>query len=244
MATTPSRTVGARTIIVRLTIGSFSLAALMGVLALLSGGAFGETEGKVLLTTLLVGVASVLVLCYLATSGTWFQPVGVAGGIVLVAPVVAALVMIWSEWEGDPPLAVVRTFGVGAIAAGTLAQASLLLALVRDRAGKVRHLLSLTLALAGVLAGLTSALVLGFEPDTSAYPRLVGVVAILDVLGTVVVAALTRFDSTSAPHATTVTVPAGLLARLDARAAETCRTRDEVVADAVERYLATPQARR
>lgn len=243
MATKSGRTSGARTLIVRLTIGSFSLAALMGVVALLSGGAFGETEGKILMTTLLVGVASVLVLCYLATAGAWFQPVGLVGGVVLVAPVVAALVMLWADWEGDPPLAVVRTFGVGGILAGTLAQASLLLVLVRDRAGAVRHLLSVTLALAAVLAGLTSALVLGLEPDDDVYPRIVGVVAILDVLGTVVVSALTRFGPTSAPHGTTVAVPADLAARLDARAEVAGRTRDEIVTEALERYLATPLVR-
>ena len=55
-----------RTAIVRITIGAFSLAALIGVMALLGGGAFGAIEGRILLTTLLVGVASMAVLCYLA----------------------------------------------------------------------------------------------------------------------------------------------------------------------------------
>ena len=60
--------------IVRLTIGSFSVAALMGIVALLGGGEFGETEGRILLTTLLVGVVSIAVLCYLATAGDGPSP--------------------------------------------------------------------------------------------------------------------------------------------------------------------------
>ena len=73
-----------RRIVVWLTIGSFSIAALMGILALLCGGAFGEREGQVLLTTLVVGVTSVAMLCYLATAGTRVQAVGVVGGIVVL----------------------------------------------------------------------------------------------------------------------------------------------------------------
>ena len=69
------------------------------MIALIGGGAFGATEGRVLLTTLLVGVASVAVLCYLATAGTPYQWVGVVGGVVLVAPVVTALFMIWHDFD-------------------------------------------------------------------------------------------------------------------------------------------------
>ena len=58
-----------RRAIVRTTIGSFSLAALMGIIALLGGGHFGATQGRVLLTTLLVGVVSIAVLCFLVTAG-------------------------------------------------------------------------------------------------------------------------------------------------------------------------------
>ena len=39
------------------TIGSFSVAALMGILALLAGGSFGEGQGRVLLTGRAVGIS-------------------------------------------------------------------------------------------------------------------------------------------------------------------------------------------
>ncbi len=75
-----------RKVVVRLTIGSFSVAALLGIAALLAGGRFGETEARILLTTLLVGVVSIAVLCFLATAGKRFQLVGVAGGVTVLVP--------------------------------------------------------------------------------------------------------------------------------------------------------------
>lgn len=234
-----------RGLIVRLTIGSFSLAALMGVIALLGGGAFGETERRILLTTLLVGVTSVAVLCYLATAGTPYQLVGVAGGAAVLVPLVSALFLVWSDWGGEPPEWLGRTFGVGVVVAATLAQASLLLALGARSRPLVRRLLAATLVLATVLAGLVSYLILGPEPGGSAYARMLGVVAILDVLGTVVVTALTRFGTAGAAQPTsheTVTVPAALAAALDERAVRTGRSRDDVVADAVAAYLARDRA--
>ena len=222
-----------RTQIVRLTIGSFSAAALLGVVALLSGGAFGRTESRVLLTTLLVGIASVAVLCYLATAGTPAQVVGVAGGVVLVVPVVAALVQIWSDLGPDASDLVGRTFGVGTIMAATLAQASLLLALGgRSRPG-VRALLSATLALAAVLAVALSVLIVAQDDPPSVVLRGLGVVAILDVLGTVVVSALSRFGPQ--PGAASLALPADLVARVDAHRGT--RSREEVAREAIEAWL-------
>jgi len=47
-----------RRVVTTLTIGSFSVAALMGIVALLGGGDFGENEARVLLTTLTVSLAA------------------------------------------------------------------------------------------------------------------------------------------------------------------------------------------
>lgn len=219
--------------IVRLTIGSFSVAALLGVVALLGGGAFGRTEGRVLLTTLLVGVASVAVLCYLATGGTPFQAVGVAGGVVVVVPVVTALALIWGDLGPDPDDLVGRTFGVGTTVSATLAQASLLLVLGGRARSAVRWLLAGTLVLAAVLAvGLSVILVVQDDPPGPVL-RGLGVVAILDVLGTVVVSALSRFGDR--PDRVAVSISEEVAARLDAARGE--RSREEVVRAAVEAWL-------
>jgi hypothetical protein len=233
-----------RTAIVRVTIGSFSLAALLGVIALVGGGAFGATEGRILLTTLLVGVVSIAVLCYLATAETPYQPVGVAGGVVVLAPLVSALVMIWSDYSEAPPEWLGKTFGVGAVVAASFAQASLLLAMTVRARPAVRRILAPTLVMATVLAAMVSYLILGPEPRATPYFRLLGIVAILDVLGTVVVAALTRFGRGTvrpAPPPAALVVPPALAARVVDLAERTGRRPEEVVDEALQRYLTDGQ---
>lgn len=237
MATTqPSGHAPVRRAIVTVTIVSFSVAALLGVLALL-GGDFGETQVRVLLTTVTVGVVSIAVLCYLSTAGTPFQLVGVLGGVTVLVPLSTALLMIWvSESDNQFDEAVLEAFGVGAVVAGTLAQACLLLAIAHRKSPVVRVLLALTLVLAGLLAAVLSALILGAAPDEDFVARAVGVIAILDVLGTVVVAALAKFGP-GPGGVEKVSVPEGLVAELDRRAAATGRSRDEIAATAIEQYL-------
>lgn len=235
---TPS-TAPVRRWIVRITIGSFSVAALMGIAALLGGGDFGETQGRILLTTLLVGVVSIAVLCYLVTAGRPSQPVGVVGGAVVLVPFATGLVMIWGDLQSGPGEGLLRTFGVGAIVAATLAQVCLLLALGDKAAPLARRLLLGTIALAGLVAVLTSVLVLGYDPDGDGFYRALGVVAILDVLGTVVGAALMKFGPGASPDAPggAIALPPELEARLARHAAATGQPRDQVVAAAVDRYL-------
>src|SRR5690242_21875291 len=116
--TTPDRAATGtsfRRVAATLTIGSFSVAALMGILALLGGGSFGDGEVRVLLTTLIVGCASICVLCYLATAESRWAPVGATGGLVLVLPVVASLMLVWADWDlfDDDMDGVWKGFGVG-----------------------------------------------------------------------------------------------------------------------------------
>ena len=87
--------------------------------------------------------------------------------------------------------------------------------------------------LATVLALALAAILLTQDDPPSFVLRGLGVVAILDVLGTVVVPALTRFGGL--PGTVTVSIPATLGARVDA--ARGARSRDEVVQEAVEAWL-------
>ncbi len=224
--------------IVAVTIGSFSIAALLGVIALLGGGALGETEGRVLLTTLVVGCASVGVLCYLATGDTPFQLVGVLGGLVVLVPLTTALWMVWSNFDGASQ-GLWKTFGVGLVLALTLAQASLLLALVW-RASSLRWLLLATLGCAALLAAIVISIIVSEGGDNDTVFRVVGILAILDVLGTVICIALGFFGRRSQPpveQGTPVLLPPALSARLAARAAETGRSTNDLLIEATERYL-------
>jgi hypothetical protein len=228
-----------------LTIGSFSLAALMGILALLTGGSFGEGEGRVLMTTLVVGCASICMLCYLATAGTAWAGTGVVGALVLVVPVAASLLLVWTDWDlfDSSSGTILKTFGIGVVAAVTLAQVCLLLALAGARRSLAFVLWS-TVVLAALLALLVSGAILG-EPGSDGLWRLLGVIAILDVLGTLVTVAVARFggqaeapDRRPAEHgAVRVTLSTSHAAAIEELARRSGRPPTDLVAEAVERYL-------
>ena len=177
-----------RRLVVTLVIGSFSVAALLGIVALIGGGDLGETEGKVLLTTVIVGVESIAVLCYLAVATRRTALVGLAGGLISLVPFSVALWFTWSEADSQP---LWDTFGVSVTIAATLAHACLLLALDR---GRLRLLLTGTLLAMAVVAAMICNAILNGEDLEDLYWRTFGVVAILDVLGTVVFAALGIFS--------------------------------------------------
>jgi hypothetical protein len=243
----PAEQHAVRRLVVATTIGSFSIAALMGILALLGSGDFGEGEIRVLLTTLIVGTASICVLCYLATGGTPYQIVGILGGAVVVLPLVTSLMMVWGDFEFGPDDGLIKAFGVGCVLAGTLAQLCLLLGLAWDEPG-VRWLLWPTIALAAILAAIVTGMIVS-ENGPDGLMRLVGVVAILDVLGTVITVAMAKFGGNKdrrvaasapagpSPAGLAIGLPDRLAAAIEQRSRETGRSPAHLVAEAVERYL-------
>lgn len=227
-----------RKAVATLTIGSFSVAALMGIIALLGGGDFGEGEARVLMTTLIVGSASICMLCYLATGGTRWAPVGVAGAVVLVLPVTTALILVWSDWDGELE-GLLKTFGIGVVAAVTLAQICLLLGVAGARAG-LRWVLGATVVLAGILAVLVGGLILEALDGDDIW-RPLGVVAILDVLGTLVTIAIAKFagreDDETPAGRLRVTLESAQADSIHQLARTTGRAPADLVAEAVEQYL-------
>jgi hypothetical protein len=232
-----------------LTIGSFSLAALMGIVALLGGGDFGTGEARVLLTTLIVGCASVCMLCYLATTGTRWGVIGVGGSVVLVVPVLTSMILVWSDWDTDMD-GVWKAYGVGVVAAATLAQICMLLALAGDRPA-LGFVLWSTVGLAAFLAVLVSGAILG-EVDMDDFWRLIGVIAILDVLGTLVTIALAKFAGRSASETrgtkqngqVRLTISEAHSNAVVELSRETGRAPAAVVAEAMGRYLDATNANR
>lgn len=168
-------------------IVSFGVSALLGIIALLGGGEFGRTQSNVLTSTVIVGLESLAVLCYLTLAGHRTAWVGLVGGVVSLVCAGTALWWVWGTWEfGNEPW---QLFATTLVIALSLAQASLLLRLA-DRDG-FRIGLALTLALAAVVAAmLIGPIVSESFPESDAYWRAFGVVAILDVLGTVVLMAM------------------------------------------------------
>ena len=227
-----------RRVVVRFTIGSFAIAALMGITALLVPGHFGSVQGRILMTTLVVGVTSILTLCYLAVAESRDRWLGVVGGVASIVAAGCVLDMVWSHWQHDPGQGLLRTFGVSVIVALTVAQFALLLAVVRPRGGAVARLLHSTLVAGTVLAALLISAVLGWNPGDGA-ARLIGVIAILDVLGTVVTVALGVFggDRHQRARPLTVVVPEPLALRLRARAEASGQDPGDLVIEAVTSYV-------
>lgn len=244
-----------RTVVI-VVIVSFSVAALMGIAALLGAGAFGETEGRVLLTTVIVGVAATTVLALLTVAGHPWAPLGLVGGAAALVATACALTLTWGdllfESSGDD---LVRVFAVSAIVAGTCAQLSLLVALVlRPTVGAgLGGLLAATGVAAVVVALMAILPIVAVDEFSDAYWRLFGVVAILDVLGSVVVMALGAFGAARraiapaapvgapAPDAawpgSPLTLTADQQERVAALAAARATTPDRILAAALDAYL-------
>lgn len=225
-----------RKAMVRVTIGAFAIAALMGIFALLKGGEFSETQGNVLLTTLLIGVVSVAVLCYLTTAGKPYQWVGILGGIIVSIPAVTALLLIWTQIDDSDGISW-KVLAVGSTFAASVAQVSLLLSLAARAGSGVRNALYATLVTVAVVAAMIALPILVEEDFGEWYWRVFGVIAILDVLGTVTVAALMKFGSSGASDDVAITIAPALDSRLLDAAQRSGRSKADIVADALDSFL-------
>ena len=184
----------ARRIAIIAIIVSLSLTALIGIITLLSGD-FGEVQGRVLLTTLLLAGFSITVLCHLAVVGRALRAVGFVGVAVSGVALVIGLLLIWGEASFSDDLW--KAFGTFGVLSVSFAHANLLLLLGQRRNTVVRVLLFATVACVGLVALLICLPILteGDIPGDNgdAYWRLLGVVAILDVLGSIVLPVTGRF---------------------------------------------------
>lgn len=178
-------------------IVSFSLAAVVGIIALLSGD-FGETQGRIVLTTLLLGATSITALCHLAIADRAMRIVGFVGLATSGATLITGLVLIWRDWDSPGFDQWFKAFATAGIIAVSFAHANLLLLLAGRRRPVIRYGLMITLVMIATVAIMVILPILS-EGDIPGigneewYWRLFGVVGILDVLGTVVVPVLAIF---------------------------------------------------
>jgi hypothetical protein len=257
----PAAIRGARRAAVIALIVSISITAVIGIVVLLTG-AFGETQGRVLLTTLLIAGFSTVALCHLAVAGRPVRIVGFVGLGVSAISLLLGLILIWMPWTSALSEAlggIGRWFGVTGIVALTLAQANLLLLLAGRRHLLVRIAMAVTLTALGVVALmlvlpiLSEGSIPGYEQG-DAYWRGFGVVAIVDALGTValpIVGLLVRDrpaavlqTAPEAPAAAPAAAPApvsdpvrlALDARIDALAASTGLDRAALLTAALDAF--------
>ena len=222
-----------RKLVSAVVIVSFSLAALLGIVAILGGGAFDETQVNVLITTVILGCESAAALCYLGLAGHRLALLGALGGLTSVVAAASALAMTWSDTLGG--VHVWQVFGVSATLAWSFAQAALLIALVGRR--RIGPGLGVTLLAIAVVATMISVPIAALEPMTGNYWRAFGVIAILDVLGTVVLTANGFFRRPAAQPVGPLLTPT-IEARIVAVAGTRHTSPSQLVSDALDAYLA------
>lgn len=167
-------------------IASLVLTAAIAIGVLLFGE-FDETTGKILLTTALLALFSLVAL----PGGVLIDQrrhLSLAYATLVLATIAFALALgvVWRDWESDGGEALWRTLAAFAAFAGAAAQAATTTARLRpDDTPLVRRLYVASLVLGVLLAGMI-ALAAALEIDSSGYYRVLGAVAVADVLLVVV----------------------------------------------------------
>jgi hypothetical protein len=175
-------------------IVSLSIAALIGIIIFLAGS-FGELEAKILFTTLAIGGFSLTALCSSVLYDRHQHVVfSIVGMIVAVIGFLVVTFIIWTEGFG-----LWKTGITLIILSGSIAQSSLLL-LIDSRKTIVNVSLSVTLLFIAITATMFIVLVVSdLEIALGIYYRLLGVFAILDVLGTIVTPIILKVTSLNEP---------------------------------------------
>lgn len=175
-------------------IVSLSISALIGIIIFLFGD-FGETEARLLMTTLTVGGYSLTGLCcsVLYEKGK-FPALAVSGMAISVIGFLYSVLAIWEVIQLDNKFTG-ETLATLVILAFSTAHAALLL-LIESGKPVVNGALAATMLFIAIVAGMLIGLVVnGFGDVGEFYYRLLGVFAILDVLGTIVTPILHKVNS-------------------------------------------------
>lgn len=186
--------------LVKVLLVCLGITGALGIWALLAGD-FGPVEGKILVSTILFGVFSVLSLAYLAPTGKPYEWLGVPGAIASLVLVLIGLFLIWvwpesgyeRNWKMFQEL--LKYFIISGIVAVSCAQAGMVLLLSESPSRNVRIARLATMSAIGLVAFVLIAILLnefGATPDMIL--RLLGVFAIIDVIGTVAAPTLARLN--------------------------------------------------
>jgi len=184
-----------RQLLLYFVIFSLSLSALVAIFAFLIGD-FGDTETRIVLTTLAIGAFSLSGLC---CSGLYDQkknlPVAFLG---LLSSAIALLISLITIWELIDFTDIWRVLSVAIIFAVSTAHSALLLS-ARPGQKIVQTSTRITSAFIAIVALMLIVVVIWGDNELGDFfYRLLGVFAVLDVLGTVVTPLLRKF-APSAP---------------------------------------------
>ena len=183
-----------RRTLLRVSIFALCVSALVGIAAVLSAR-LDDTEAQILLTHVAIAVYSFLALAA-ATVAKRHPRLAAAGWCACGSGLLLALVSIWGEWNGDDDLW--RSTFVLFVVAFTLAHGSLIESRRRDSDGPtVRLVSSATIGAVSVTGILIAGGIAAAVPVDDSYLRVLGVVGILDVLGTLVLPIARKVEQAS-----------------------------------------------
>lgn len=180
---------------IKLLLVSVLGAGIVGIISLLSGE-FGELQSKILLTVILTSGLSVGMLIYLTVMGSAYQLVGLAGSIVAAISFVLGMWLIWKDWNfwGSNMEYVFKNYAFSTVIAIAIAHICLIVRLLAHKLPVVRIGIALTIGFIAVLTALIGSLIY-FERDEyiTSY-RVIGVLGILILLGTVILPVWARIQ--------------------------------------------------
>jgi hypothetical protein len=178
-------------IFLHLFILSVVVNAVLGIWALLAGD-FGETQGKVVLTSFVVSAAMLSVLVNApAMRRRCLWPLPVIGAATGAGGFALFIVVIWIGDAGPGDSWIKLTFSALVVAAAaTLASALALIAL----ADRYRLLQPVAQGLIAAL-GVSTLIAIWVEPDMDWYARLIGVISVLVAAVTLLIPVVSRFGS-------------------------------------------------
>ena len=176
-------------------VAALIASALVGIASLLFGESVSDS-GQILLTTLTIGFFSGVSLASVQRMESPHRNYRLfAIGAVVMAALAAAVIVltIWGAFN-DTEFPVWRSIGVTIVLAIAAAHVSLILpteGLSRQR--YVKMLQVVTLSLVAIVAAMIIWLMLDSEAEHDVALRLLGVFAILDVLGTLMIPITSKF---------------------------------------------------
>lgn len=162
-------------------IAALGLSALVGIYIFLFGDA-EETEMRILTTTLAIGVFSLLGLsCATLQNREGLRWLSITGVII---PIIAFIITVYGIWSDSEIKDLWKAAGIATTLAVGLAHVSLLL-LIRIKSSKTKYVLAATILFIIIVSVMfINGILCDFGQDEF-YFRLLGVFAILDVLGTI-----------------------------------------------------------
>lgn len=189
--TASPRPAGLKTALVRSLLLCLSGTAALAIYAVLTPS-FNETAVRVLASTLLVGLFCMLCLACLTVLDSAYRMVGAGGTAAATGALASGLWLTWGtpDWDSWEIPGLVRTFLFCCVLAFACAHAALLLRVCGHVLGGLRAAVLACLALVATM--MCAAIFNTDMTESDGYWRLLGVLGILDVLGTVCLPVLAR----------------------------------------------------